>query len=108
MTIPDALRDLPYPVCHPPYRGGESRYITYQLTGQSGVLYAEGREAETAVRYMVDLWGAHDAVYAMLREIKPALEAAGYIVTVDAEFYDNESRLHRIVLDVQREGAEYA
>jgi len=108
MSIAQALAGIGVPVCHPPYLGAARRYVTCQLTGQSGILYAEGREAETAVRYMVSLYGERDAVFALLREVKPALEAAGYIVTVDTEFYDNEARLHRIVLDAVREGSEYA
>ena len=36
MMIYEALEDLGVPVCHPPYKGGEETYITYQLLGQSG------------------------------------------------------------------------
>ena len=49
MMIYEALADLGVPVCHPPYKGGEETYITYQLLGQSGQLYAEGGEAETEI-----------------------------------------------------------
>lgn len=106
-TIAEALAALPYPCCHPPYRGGADKYITYQLLGQSGVLYAEGCEAETAVGYMVHLWCAGSGVYDLLRQVKPLLEAAGYIVTVDVEIYEKEARLHRIVLTANTEGAVY-
>lgn len=108
MSIADALASLPYPVCHPPYRGNAARYVTYQLLGQSGMLYAEGTEAETAVRYMVGLWCAGSGIFDMLQEVKPVLESAGYIVVVDAEFYEDDSRMHRIVLDVETDGAEYS
>lgn len=108
MTIEEALRGVPYPVCHPPYRGSEPKYVTFRLLGQSSILYAESRESETAVRYMLNLWGAHNAVFDMLREIKPMLESAGYIVAIDAELYDADARLHCIVLDAQCEGAVYA
>lgn len=107
MTIAEILDGVDYPVCHPPYRGSESRYITYQLIGQTGVLYAEGQEAETGVRHMITLWGSHSDVYIMLVDVKRRLETAGCSVVVDAEFYDDDARLHRIVLDVVREGSAY-
>ena len=50
MMIYEALSSLGVPVCHPPYKGAEETYITYQLLGQSGQLYAEGGEAETGVQ----------------------------------------------------------
>ena len=50
MMIYEALSSLGVPVCHPPYKGAEETYITYQLLGQSGQFYAEGGEAETGVQ----------------------------------------------------------
>ena len=44
MMIYEALADIGVPVCHPPYKGAEETYITYQLLGQSGQIYAEGRK----------------------------------------------------------------
>ena len=56
MMIYEALSSLGVPVCHPPYKGAEETYITYQLLGQSGQLYAEGGEAETGVQYAVSIF----------------------------------------------------
>ena len=108
MTIEEALRGVPYPVCHPPYRGSESRYVTFQLLGQFGMLYADDAEAETAVQYMLHLW-AHDGreLYVMLHEVRASLEAADWIVTVDTQIYDQESRMHRLVLNASAVGAIY-
>ena len=106
MTIYEALKDLPVPVCHPPYNGAETTYITYQLLGQSGQLYAEGAEAETGVQYAVSIF-AEGFAAGLVKRVKAALEAAGYIVTVDMETYDKETGRTQIALIAETEGAEY-
>lgn len=106
MTIYEALKDLPVPVCHPPHKGAETTYITYQLLGQSGQLYAEGGEAETAVQYAVSIF-AEGFAAELLRSAKAALEAAGYIATVEMETYDKETGRTQIALIAETEGATY-
>lgn len=106
MTIYEALKDMPVPVCHTPYKGAETTYITYQLLGQSGQLYAEGGEAETAVQYAVSIF-AEGFAAGLLRSAKTALEAAGYIATVEMESYDKETGRTQIALIAETEGAEY-
>lgn len=106
MTIYEALKDLPVPVCHPPYKGAETTYITYQLLGQSGQLYAEGAEAETGVQYAVSIF-AEGFAADLLQRTKAALEAAGYIATVDMETYDKETGRTQIALIAETEGAAY-
>lgn len=108
MTIEEALAGLSYPVCHPPYRGGEPKYVTFQLLGQFGTLYADDAEAETSVQYMLHLW-ARDGreLYVMLHEVRAALEAADWIVAVDTQIYDPDSRMHRLVLSASAAGALY-
>ena len=106
MMIYEALADLGVPVCHPPYKGAEETYIAYQLLGQSGQIYAEGGEAETGVQYAVSIFADRfDA--GLLTRAKAALEAAGYIVTVDMETYDKETGRTQIALIAETEGAEY-
>ena len=106
MTIYEALDGIGVPVCHPPYKGAEETYITYQLLGQSGQLYAEGTEAETAVQYAVSIF-AEGFAAGLLTRAKAALEAAGYIVTVDMETYDKETGRTQIALIAEMEGAVY-
>ena len=106
MMIYEALADLGVPVCHPPYKGGEETYITYQLLGQSGQLYAEGGEAETGVQYAVSIF-ADRFDSGLLTRTKDALEAAGYIATVDMETYDKETGRTQIALIAETEGAAY-
>ena len=106
MMIYEAMADLGVPVCHPPYKGGEETYITYQLLGQSGQLYAEGTEAETAVQYAVSIF-AEGFAAGLLRSAKAALEAAGYIATVEMETYDKETGRTQIALIAEMEGAAY-
>lgn len=106
MTIYEALDGIGVPVCHPPYKGAEETYVTYQLLGQSGQLYAEGREAETAVQYAVSIFAGGFAAQ-LVRSVKTALERAGYIVSVDMESYDKETGRTQIALVAETEGAVY-
>lgn len=104
--IYEALEGLGLPVCHPPYKGAEQSYITYQLLGQSGQIYAEGREAETGAMYAVSIF-AEGFNAGILSRAKAALEAAGYIATVDMETYDRETGRTQIALLAECVGAEY-
>lgn len=106
MMIYEALDGIGVPVCHPPYKGAEETYITYQLLGQSGQLYAEGCEAETAVQYAVSIF-AEGFAAGILTRVKAALERAGYIVSVDMETYDKETGRTQIALIAETEGAVY-
>lgn len=106
MMIYEALVDIGVPVCHPPYKGAEETYITYQLLGQSGQIYAEGREAETGAAYAVSIF-AEGFAADLLRRTKAALEIAGYIVTVDMESYDKDTGRTQIALIAEMEGAVY-
>lgn len=106
MTIYEALKNLPVPVCHPPYKGAETTYITYQLLGQSGQIYAEGGEAETGVQYAVSIF-AEGFAAELLRSAKEALEAAGYIATVEMETYDKETGRTQIAIIAETEGTIY-
>ena len=105
-TIKDALSGLGLPCCHPPYRGQEPSYITYSLLGQNGQIYAEGHEVETGVMYAVEVFSpGHSSK--LLRDVKSALEAAGYIATVEMEYYDQDTDRHQISFTAMVEGAEY-
>lgn len=106
MKIYEALAGINVPVCHPPYRGASTTYITYQLLGQVGQLYAEGCEAETGVQYAVSLF-AEGFVADLLAQVKAALEAGGYIVSVDMEMYDADTGRTQVALLAECEGAEY-
>ena len=106
MLIYEALSSLGVPVCHPPYKGGDGTYITYQLLGQSGQIYAEGGEAETGVQYAVSIF-ADGFAAELLKRVKAKLEDAGYIATVDMETYDKETGRTQIALIAETEGAAY-
>lgn len=96
-SIADALSILSCPVSRIPYRGNAPAYVTYQLLGQQGQIYAEGKEAATAVQYAISIFspGASDM---LMLNTKAALEAAGYIVTVDMETYDADTDIHQAAL----------
>lgn len=106
LTIPEALAGIGLPCIHPPYRGKNPAYITYSLLGQTGQIYAEGREAETGVMYAVDIFSPGYSAQLLL-DVKAALEEAGYIATVEMENYDHDTDRHQMSLTAVIEGAEY-
>lgn len=107
MKIYEALELVGVPVCHPPYAGDpHTTHITYQLLGQDGVLYAEGKEQETAVTYAVNIF-AEKFTAGIIALTKMALETAGYIATVETEVYDGNSGTTQVSIIATKEGAEY-
>lgn len=105
-TIPQALSALSQPVSYAPYKGSAPSYVAYQLVSQDGQIYAEGREAETAVLYAVTCVSPGFAPTFFL-DVKSKLEAAGYIVTVDASLYDHDSDTQQVTLLAEIAGAVY-
>lgn len=106
MTIYEALSGLNVPVQHPPYIGDAIEYVTYTLLGQDTTIYADGAEKETSVSYAVNVYCRGDYIQ-MMDTVKAALETAGYIVTVETEYYEDEVQLQHVVLMATIEGAVY-
>lgn len=108
MSISEALKNIGMPEGPPPYRGNAVRYVTWQLIGQVGTLYAEGAEAETGVSYSVDVYAETRAgcVTAMLT-VKAALAAAGWLAQAETEYWEKDIDRYHIVLTAQAVGAEY-
>lgn len=108
MTISEALKNLDIPVCPPPYRGNKTPYVTYQLIGQTGTIWAEGAEAATGVSYSINIYDTTRArcVAAMLR-VKAALAAGGWLSQADTEYPETEVDRWHIVLTALCPGAEY-
>lgn len=106
MKIYEALELVGVPVCHPPYKGDADTYITYQLLGQDSMLYAEGKEQETAVTYAVNIF-AEKFTAGIIALTKLALETAGYIATVETEVYDGTAGKTQVSMIATKEGAEY-
>lgn len=88
------------------YDGRSPSYVVWQLLGQLGTIYAEGREAATGVSYAVDCYSPGRST-ALLLAVKAALEAGGYIVTVEMEHYDHATDRFQASLTAQIEGAVY-
>ena len=106
MTIQEALNDIGVPVSALPYTGRADIYVTYQLIGQSAPIYAEGREAATAVTYAVDIWTGVSYLDT-LRRVKAALEAAGYIARVDMQIFEDKVGRTHVMLTATTAGAVY-
>lgn len=103
MMITDALAPLGLPVCHPPYSGGARKFVTYQSMGQTGTIYAEGEEAETASSFAVDLYtdGGASENDALIKRIKALLREAGYICTVGPEIREKDTGLRHYPLTAE-------
>lgn len=106
MTIAKALEPTGIPCCHPPYPGSADVYVTYTMLGQSGMLYAEGKEQETAVTYVVNLYVTGSYVEP-LRQVKAALVDAGYIATIETEYYEDAIKKRHVVLTAEIQGDVY-
>lgn len=115
MSIFEALAGLSYgdcsvPVSHPPHvasAGDEAdAYIEVRHLGQTGTIYAEGKERATGVMYAVTLYYlAYDE--ALIREVKRRLEKGGWLVTFDGEDYNGEQKLGLVSWVAMRAGGEY-
>ena len=97
MEISKALEPMGIPVCHPPYSGSEDTFVTYQLMGQMGTVFAEGQEAETGVTFSVDLYTTGEYEQ-LVQEIKNLTAAAGYICVVDQEMYESDTKRRHIAM----------
>lgn len=107
MEISKVLEPLGIPVTHPPYSGSAETFVTYQLVGQVGVLYAEGQEKETGVMYSVDFYTEKTPFTSDILEIKRLLSAAGWNSTINAEIYEKETGKHHIAMSATHAGAIY-
>lgn len=109
MEISKVLEPLGIPVCHPPYSGSEDTFVTYQLMGQMGTVFAEGQEAETGVAFSVDLYTTSGSMETqeILQTIKMLLNGAAYICTVDMETFEKDTKRRHYALTATREDAVY-
>lgn len=94
------------PVKRPDYKGDAEQYVTYQMTGQTGTIYAESTEAETGTEFMVSLWSKTDHTE-LLHDVKWALLNARWRVRVESEYYDSESGYYRVILETACVGERY-
>ena len=88
------------------YDGRAPSYVVCTLLGQSGVIWAEGAEAATGVAFALDCYSPGRSTALMLA-VKAALEAAGWIVTVEMEHYDHDKDCFQSSLTAEIEGALY-
>lgn len=106
MSIRTVLSGLNVPVRRPDYKGKDPQYITYQLLGQTGTIYAESTEAETGTAFLVNIWSKTDYT-ALLASVKMTLLRARYRVLVMSESFEKEDGYYRVILEVACIGANY-
>jgi len=107
MTIAEALAGISMPVCHPPYGGGEDKYVTYHIVGQTGTIYAESVEAETGTMFAVDFFTRTPPFAEDLATIRTALQTAGFASVVEAEIYETDTGLYHISMTASCVGGVY-
>ena len=99
MSIRTVLESaLDVPVKRPDYKGDAPQYVTYQLLGQTGTIYAESTEAETGTEFVVNIWSKTDYT-GLLTALKHTLLDARYRVDVQAEYFDRDSGYYRVVIE---------
>ena len=65
MSIRTVLSEVGVPVRRPDYKGNAAQYITYQMLGQTGAIWAESTEAETGTEFMINIWSKTDWNYSV-------------------------------------------
>lgn len=103
-TVLEAAVDVP--VKRPDYKGDAPQYVTYQLLGQTGTIYAESTEAETGTEFIVNIWSKVDYV-SLLTDVKRTLLQNRYRVDVQAEYFDKESGYYRVIIETACIGAQF-
>lgn len=106
MSIRTVLSGLNVPVRRPDYKGNAAQYITYQLLGQTGTIYAESTEAETGTEFLLNIWSKTDYT-ALLTQVKQTLLRNRYRVTVLSESFEKEDGYYRVILETACIGANY-
>ena len=106
MSIRTVLAGLNVPVRRPDYKGDAPQYITYQLLGQTGTIYAESTEAETGTEFLINIWSKTDYT-ALLASVKQTLLQNRYRVTVLGETFEKEDGYYRVLIETACIGANY-
>lgn len=103
-TLLESAVDVP--VKRPDYKGDAPQYVTYQLLGQTGTIYAESTEAETGTEFTVSLWSKTDYT-GLLHDLKWALLNNRYRASVQEEYFDRESGYYRVIIETACIGESY-
>ena len=97
--IHQVLAPLYMPVCHPPYTGTASKFITFTLINNAYNDWASGAAFEEETVWSVDLF-TKDPYEALAVQIKDLLRAEGYVVQEGPELYESDTKYHHISFDV--------
>lgn len=106
MSIRTVLSEVGVPVRRPDYKGNAAQYITYQMLGQTGTIWAESTEAETGTEFMINIWSKTDWTQ-LLTAVKHTLLRNRYRVTVLSEVFEKEDGYYRVILEASCIGAHY-
>ena len=106
MSIRTVLCTAGVPVRRPDYKGNDAQYITYQMVGQTGTIYAESTEAETGTAFYINIWSKTDWT-ALAASVKQILLQNRYRVIVLSETFEKEDGYYRVILEAACIGANY-
>ena len=106
MSIRTVLSTVGVPVRRPDYKGNDPQYITYQMIGQTGTIYAESTEAETGTAFYVNIWSKGDYI-SLLKSVKLTLLRNRYRAVVLSEGFEREDGYFRVIIEAACIGANY-
>jgi hypothetical protein len=91
--IIDVLSPIGVPVDFQKYIGEESTYITFLLYDESGFLFADDTEQETAYYVQIDVWSKNDYTD-LVDQVKSILSNAGFAKTSAVDLYEQDTKIY--------------
>lgn len=91
--IIDVLGPTSVPVCFQQYIGEETTYITFFLYNESGLLFADDIEQETAFYAQVDVWSKDDYTD-LVDQVKNLLSSNGFARNTAVDLYEEDTKIY--------------
>jgi hypothetical protein len=91
--IIDALTPTGVPVDFQQYIGEESTYITFLFYDESGFLFADNIEQETAYYVQIDVWSKNDYTD-LVDQVKSILSNKGFAKTSAVDLYEQDTKIY--------------
>lgn len=96
-----ALKSLRFPVARIFYKGNAPTYFTFQLIAGVGTAFADDDNTATESTWRVDLYTKRDYTTLLPKVIKTLKDAGFYGVTVDAEIYEEDTKLYHVPIETK-------
>lgn len=97
--LTSTLKSLKKPVNRLVYKGKEDTYFTFQIINSQPSGYADDDNTIVQHVFRVDLYSKKDYSQ-LLNTTITVLKQAGFIVSVDAEIYENDTGFYHVPLTI--------